>query len=81
MSGLLSVLSKRRFIFSFLTFHLPLGLYQLGVVPDRRGVGPLRLAVFRHLVDIHMTVKEYTDAVEWDKIMTVFNKDITLTVH
>lgn len=41
----------------------------------------LRLAVFRHLVDIHMTVKEYTDAVEWDKIMTVFNKDITLTVH
>ena len=41
----------------------------------------LRLAVFRHLVGIHMTVKEYTDAVEWDKIMTVFNKDITLTVH
>lgn len=44
-------------------------------------INGLRLAVFRHLVDMHMTVKENTDAVEWDKIMTVFNKDITLTVH
>ena len=41
----------------------------------------LRLAVFIHLVDFHMAVKENTDAVEWDNVMNVFNKDISLTVH
>ena len=41
----------------------------------------LRLSVFIHLVDFHMAVKENTDAVEWDNVMNVFNKDISLTVH
>ena len=41
----------------------------------------VRLAVFRHLVDFHMAVKENTDAAEWDKVMKQFNKDISLTAH
>lgn len=41
----------------------------------------VRLAVFRHLVDFHMAVKENTDAVEWDQVMKQFNKDISLTAH
>lgn len=41
----------------------------------------VRLAVFRHLVDFHMAVKQNTDATEWDQVMKQFNKDISLTVH
>jgi hypothetical protein len=41
----------------------------------------VRLAVFRHLVDFHMAVKEHTDATEWDQVMKQFNKDISLSAH
>lgn len=41
----------------------------------------LRRAIFIHLVDFHMAVKENTDAIEWEKIMKKFNKDISLTAH
>jgi len=41
----------------------------------------MRRLIFDELIDFHMLVKENTNITEWDKIMKVFNKELSITAN